>query len=520
VNATESSTPPSSVLRFPLYAKILLWFFLNLVLLAAVFFLVFRAQFGLGVDWLLSGSTAARLEATSRLILAELTDRPRAQWNDTLRRFGGVYGVKLHLFRNADEQLAGEDLKLPRQVRVRLLEPLAAAPRARAPRRPERTPPPISHGVAQPPESPPPPAPPAHASIEHLSAHEPLPKVLVRTADPTRYWICVRGIVRRPEQEPLPVVLVAVSDSLSAGGLLLDVKPWVMAGIGSVLLSALLWFPFVRGITRSVAQMTQATRHIAEGRFDVRVDDQRRDELGSLGAAINQMASRLSGFVNGQKRFLGDIAHELCSPLAKLQVSLGILEQRAADDQQRYVSTACEKADHMSALVNQLLSFSKASLGASAIKLKPVSLLEAVRLAIDRESDPGDPGVALKVEVPADLSVLAETELLVSAVSNLLRNAIRYAGQAGPVTISAQPRNPWVILMVADHGPGIPEEHLAHVFDPFYRLDPSRDRSTGGVGLGLTLVKTCVESCGGTVTCRNRKPGGLEVILQLSRSGA
>ncbi len=517
MNPTDGSSSPGPLPRFPLYAKILLWFFLNLVLLAAVFFLVFRAQFRLGVDWLLSGSAAARLEATSRLSLGELSDRPRPEWDGILRRFGSAYGVKFYLFRNADEQLAGNSLKLPQQVRSRLVEQLIAAPRMRAPRRPERAPPPLSPSGSQPPESPPPPAPLPHASIEHISADGPLPKVLVRTADPTRYWMCVRGLVRRLEPDAaLPVMLLAVSDSLSAGGLLLDIKPWVMAGIGSVLLSALLWFPFVRGITRSVAQMTQATRNIAEGRFDVRVNEPRRDELGLLGVAINQMASRLAAFVSGQKRFLGDIAHELCSPLARLQVALGILEQRAEDGQKRYVHTACEKADHISALVNQLLSFSKASLSASAIKLKSVPLLEAVEQAIDRERDPS---VTLRVEVPADLSVLAEGELLVSALSNLLRNAIRYAGQAGLITIDAQPQGKEAILVIADRGPGIPEEHLAHVFDPFYRVDPSRDRSTGGVGLGLTLAKTCIEACGGTVTCRNRKPKGLEAIVRLAQSG-
>lgn len=502
--------------RFPLYAKILLWFFLNLMLLAGVFLLVFRAQFGSGLDWLLSGSAAARLEAVSRLILAELSDRPRAEWDGILQRFGSAYQVQFYVFRNADEQLAGQSLQLPRQVRARLVERLIATSRVRPPRRSERAPPTISHGGSRPPESPAPAIAPPLSPPDHFSIEEPFPKVLVRTADPTRYWICVLGLVHRsPPDGDMPVTLLAVSNSVSAGGLLLDLKSWLMAGAGSVLLSALLWFPFVRSITRSVAQMTQATRNIAEGRFDVRLSEQRRDELGSLGVAINQMASRLSGFVNGQRRFLGDIAHELCSPLARLQVALGILEQRAGDDQKRYVRTACEKADQISALVNQLLSFSKASLGASAIRLKPISLLQAVQKATERENDSS---VTLKVEVPAELSVLGEVELLVSALSNLLRNAIRYAGQAGPITISAQSKGNEVILTVADNGPGIPEAHLAHVFDPFYRVDSSRDRSTGGVGLGLTLVKTCVESCGGTVTCQNRKPHGLEVVLHLSRS--
>lgn len=91
----------------------------------------------------------------------------------------------------------------------------------------------------------------------------------------------------------------------------------------------------------------------------MRVTDQRRDELGQLGETINHMAERLEGLVTGQKRFLGDIAHELCSPLAKLRVALGIIEQRADEQQQRYVLSAAEKAEHMATLVNELLSFSR-----------------------------------------------------------------------------------------------------------------------------------------------------------------
>ena len=114
---------------------------------------------------------------------------------------------------------------------------------------------------------------------------------------------------------------------MSAGGLFFDYKPWVAVGLGAVLFSAVLWAPLVRGITRSIAQMTHTTRQIAEGRFDARTREGRRDELGLLGQSINRMAARLAGFVTGQKRFLGDIAHELCSPLARIQVALGILEK-------------------------------------------------------------------------------------------------------------------------------------------------------------------------------------------------
>ncbi|MHC1768549.1 MAG: ATP-binding protein [Verrucomicrobiia bacterium] len=497
--------------RFPLYAKILSWFFLNLVLLAAVFFLVVRAQFGLGLDWFLSGGAAERIDAVSRLILSELTERPGPEWNEALQRFATAYRVHFFLFGPAGEQLAGEDVVLPAEVKARLVEQPKSIRHVRAPKQRQRPPPPAAEGITPPPP-PPSPGPPHQVPPAHLSAEEAYTKFLIRTPRPTRYWMCVRTVLSGPDQSPdRPVTLVAMSSALSAGGLLLDPKPWLMAGLGAVFLSALLWFPFVRGITRCIGQMTQATRKIADGQFEVRVDEQRRDELGALGSAVNQMAARLGGFVTGQKRFLGDIAHELCSPLARLQVALGILDQRAADPEKRYVQAACEKADQISTLVNELLSFSKASLGASSIKLQPVHLRQAVQQALHRENNLA----GVRLEVPEDLEVLAEPSLLVGSVSNLVRNAVRYAGQAGPITVRARREKDRVIVTVEDHGPGIPEEHLAHVFDPFYRVDASRNRATGGVGLGLTLVKTCIESCEGTVTCRNRNPHGLEVTIRL-----
>jgi two-component system sensor histidine kinase CpxA len=234
------------------------------------------------------------------------------------------------------------------------------------------------------------------------------------------------------------------------------------------------------------------------------------DELGTLSQAINNMAQRLDGFVTGQKRFLGDIAHELCSPLARLRVALGILEERVSGSQHPDVSRAAEQADEIAALVNELLSFSKASLGATHAKLQQVPLRALVDLAVRREVSDGE---QVEVKIAPDLRVEVEPELLTRALANLLRNAIRYAGMAGPITIAAEPRDGLVALMVSDCGPGIPEAELQRIFDPFYRLDASRDRETGGVGLGLAIVKTCVEACQGTVIAENRRPTGFQVTI-------
>ncbi|MBM3879333.1 MAG: HAMP domain-containing histidine kinase [Verrucomicrobia bacterium] len=341
------------------------------------------------------------------------------------------------------------------------------------------------------------------------------PKAMLRTTRPRQYWVLVRLPV--PDEEPPrrgPITLVAASTSLSFGGLLFDLGPWVAVGFSALFLSALLWFPLIRGITRSVSDMTAATDQIAQGRFEARARTQRRDELGALSQAINSMANRLGGFVYGQKRFLGDIAHELCSPLARMQMALGILEQRADDAQQPYVADVRDEVQHMSDLVNELLSFSKAGMQTRELKLQPVALAPLVRRVVERE---GNQQATLDVQIDDPLEVLAEPDLLARAVANLVRNAVRYAGAAGPITISANPADERVVLVVADVGPGVPPDTLEQIFDPFYRVESSRSRETGGVGLGLAIVKTCVEACRGTVAAYNRSPTGLAVELCLVR---
>jgi two-component system, OmpR family, sensor histidine kinase CpxA len=507
-------------IRFPLYARILLWFFLNLVLLTVAFFVLVRGQFRFGLDWMLAAADP-RIQAVTDVMVAELNDRPRTNWNALLKRFDDAYRIQFLVFRADGTQLAGEPVPLPPEVRIRLgegrgpgrMRPMLTEPGAEIPpaegqgrgrllrERPGFGPPP---GRSPRPDFLPGPFAPLRG---------PYPKFLVRTDNPTRYWLIVRPPINDPDRPSArPLALVAVSRSLSAGGLLFDLKPWIAVGLGAVVFSALLWLPLIRGITRSIGQMTHATRQIAEGRFDGRVNERRRDELGALGQSVNRMAARLAGFVTGQKRFLGDIAHELCSPIARIQVALGILEQRADEKQKDYVEDLREEVQHMSSLVNELLSFSKAGFRQKDISLKPVPLAELVRRVVSREAGTSD---QVRIEIAEHLHALAEPDLLARALANLIRNSIRYAGGAGPVNVSASSQDVGVTLTVADSGPGVPEGTLQQIFDPFFRVESSRSRDTGGIGLGLAIVKTCVEACQGTVVARNRQPSGLEVTIKL-----
>ena len=464
-------------LRLPLSAKILLWFFMNLVVLAAVIVLLFNAQFRMDLDWVFSSSAGQRVEALRALIIGELNTTHPDDWDGVIQRFGTAYGVHFSLYEPNGNHLLGPAMELPNEVRQRML--------------------------ALPPERP---------TLSGNAA-----RALVRTKKPVHYWLLQRVRLDNPQAGgPMKVLLVAQGNSLSMGGLIVDPAPWVKLVFGTIIFSVLFWFPLLRGITRSIRQMTHTTRQIAEGSFDVRVATHRKDELGSLGESINQMAARLDGFIKGQKRFLGDIAHELCAPLARLQMVLGILEQRAGEGQRDYAKSANEKAQQIAALVNELLDFSRASFGAAAVRLGPVSVRDAVGDAVRKESAEA---VKIEMDIRAGLAVRADGELLVRALSNLLRNAIRHGGGAGPILISAAREGDVVSISVGDAGPGVPEEEMPKLFDAFYRLDSSRTRETGGAGLGLTIVKTCVESCEGTVFARNRRPHGLEVVIRLPIAG-
>ncbi len=456
--------------RLPLPFKILLWFFLNLALLLAGVLLIFSAENRFDLDWIFSSHAQQRVNAMRDLIVDDLDTHSPDEWDDVVERFADAYHVRLGLFDDHARHLLGSVDDLPAGVRIRL--------------RPDPS---------------------------------PAGRAFIHTDAPTRYWLVVGARVDNPRTGgPLLLHVVAESSSASMGGLVIDPAPWLRLGAAAVVCSVLFWLPLLRGITRSIGQVTHTAREIAEGRLDARVASRRRDELGVLAEAINGMAARLDGLMRGQKRFLSDVAHELCAPLAKLQMTLGIIEQRAADErQQSYARTAMEKAEQMARLVDELLVFSRASLEAPAARPQPVDVLAAAREAIARE---GADAAGVQLEIPAGLCVLADPAGLARALANLLRNALRYGGgQPGTISVYAvvEGRDAGVSISVADRGPGVPAEDLPKIFDAFYRVDTARTRETGGVGLGLSIVKNGVEAAGGTVAAHNRSGGGLEVILHL-----
>ncbi|MCB1125594.1 MAG: HAMP domain-containing histidine kinase, partial [Verrucomicrobiae bacterium] len=467
-------------MRYPLLARILVWFFLNLVLVVLVVGAFFHFEFRLGFDSLLLGQTDERIRAVRSVLGAQLSDAPASEWDAILERFSEAYQVQFYLLSEDGRPLAGEPVVLPQVVRRRLAAWAPAAPELRGPGW-RRGPGGGDGAGGMPPwggrrwmladTNAPRPGPggPGRSGLMELAPPEegwpgpprlqPYPRFVVRTTSPLEYWVGVRipvAVSPAPGESAWTVrPLTLLARSTTWGGVLFaDPFPWLLLGSIIVVLSVVFWLPMVSHITRGLGKVTRVAEQIAEGDLDARVELRRRDELGQLGAAINRMTGRLSGFVNGQRRFLGDVAHELCSPLARCEMALELLRTETNPSHHARVADLQEEVRHMAALVQELLSYARASLGGGGVVLRDLVLKPLVDEVAGRE---GREGVEIRLSIPADIRVLAEPELLRRSLGNLVRNAVRYAGDAGPITVSVdRQQEQGVMLVVGDLGPGIP----------------------------------------------------------------
>ncbi len=489
--------------RGSLFAKILFWFFLNVVALVALVFGLATLQYRLPSSSVLF--LGNRLDAVAAIIIDEM--QAGGDRDAILARHAREYHVEFLLFAHDGRRIAGADIDVPKEVRGYVAGPLPPPP----PPPPPPAVPPGDRSEARPPAgSTPDQLPAVRRSDGGLLAGPALPPkrlrsvFTVRTTNPTRYWAGVRlPVFEAGRDRPELATLLASSDSISGHGLFFSITSWLLAA-GAVLgVSILLWVPFIRGLTTSLREMTVATERIADEHFEVEVDEKRSDEVGRLGVAVNHLSRRLARFVGGQKRFLGAIAHELNSPLGRMQVALGILEERVDESCRPYVADAQEEVASMSRLVSELLAFSRAGMTRRELPLAPLPLLTLVEEVRRREAPDSD----VRVSIADDIAVLGHATLLSRALANVVRNANRYAGQAGPIRITATRDGDRVVVEVADQGPGVPADAIERLFDPFFRLEPDRARSTGGSGLGLTIVRTCVEACQGSVAAHNTSPG-------------
>ena len=474
--------------RVPIFAKITVIFIANVIMLAVL--LVWLLQQGWGM-MAMPAFRSDKLERIGGKLFQGLERSPMDEWGTMLAEASKEHGVTFYLYSTDGPRLAGPADFLPGNVHGEIT--VGPDGVMRPPPSVDNQPDVKGIGDAQPPKI-------------NFDARPVL-------SSSSGYWCYLRGDLQHPEGSGR-VALVTRSQSPTGNGLYADTNAiyWIIAAMLAI--SALLWFPFVRTYTRSLSRMQTIAQHLAGGDFSARVDEKRGDELGALGQSVNHMADQIGALVDGQERLLGDIAHELSSPIARMQAIIGILESSDNSRRVDYIERLDGELQQMGVLVQELLSLSKANLRRS-IELRPVHLRQQIQRVIEREKHNGE---QILLTVPEDTIVLSEPELLSRAIGNVLRNAIRYAGHAGPISIHSTQRHDQTVITITDHGPGVPENALHRLFDAFYRPDVARTRETGGNGLGLAIVKSCIEATHGSVSAHNGASGGLVVELTQTRA--
>jgi len=283
-------------------------------------------------------------------------------------------------------------------------------------------------------------------------------------------------------------------------------------------------------MTKPIVRLRAATRQLAAGDLTARIGaraSKRRDEVAGLMRDFDAMAERLEILMKAQSRLLNDISHELRSPLARLNVALGLARQRSNVESSEMLDRIELEASRLNELIGRILTLARLEDGEQRVPQTPVPLAELVQnVAEDAEFEAQARHCHVQTVIPeGDWGVRGNASLLHSAVENVVRNAIRYTQEHTSVRVELAseegPKGPEAVLKVSDSGPGAPPDALDKLFEPFYRLDDARGRQTGGVGLGLAITERAVRFHGGRVSARNRTEGGLqvEIRLPLIRSG-
>jgi two-component system sensor histidine kinase CpxA len=283
-------------------------------------------------------------------------------------------------------------------------------------------------------------------------------------------------------------------------------------------------FWLARYLTTPLLKLRTTTNELAEGNLGARVADKltkRRDEIGQLGRDFNGMAERLESMVKAQQRLLGDISHELRSPLARLGVALGLARQRSGTEANGALDRIERESDNLNEMISQLLTLTRLESGTDGRKRTEVDLAALVRdVAEDADFEARSVNRSVQVVWTERCSIDGVEELLRSAVENVVRNAVRFTPEGTAVEVALQRQNGakdrFAVITVRDRGQGVPEEALERIFRPFYRAEDARDRqSGGGTGLGLAITERAVRMHGGSVVAKNAKDGGLSVEMRL-----
>ncbi|HSG91540.1 MAG TPA: ATP-binding protein [Pseudomonadales bacterium] len=291
---------------------------------------------------------------------------------------------------------------------------------------------------------------------------------------------------------------------------------WLIAAAAALLAGAVGWW-LARRLLAPVSAVAEGARQLAEGRYDLRLEDARSDELGALARDFNRLASALEAARDARQRWLADVAHELRTPLSVLRAEIDALRDGVRPVDATALDSLAAEMVRLSRLVDDLHQLSLADAGALDYHMRRTDLVDQVRACAGRfETRIADAGLALECTLP-DRALVAEIDpdRFDQMLGNLLENALRYTDAPGTVRLTLTGSADRVQLSVDDSAPGVAEADRERLFERFTRLDASRSRETGGAGLGLAIVRRIAEAHGGDVAADASPLGGVRIRVDL-----
>lgn len=320
------------------------------------------------------------------------------------------------------------------------------------------------------------------------------------------------------------VLLVRFPDATAGGGL-----PF-FAVVGQLLMVTVFCFWLAHHIVAPIQGIQSAARRVAAGDLTVRAPveiSERHDELAALAADFDVMVERMGAFVRSHKDLLSTVSHELRSPLTRLIMSLALLRKQSPDSEE-LLQRMEHDVERVDTLMGQLLTFARLETGLSSAGRDSVNLSQLVEEVVaDGDFEARSSGKSVRLQAEEDVVIeRADQQALRSACENIVRNAIRFTAPGSEVKVILRTEklgsSSQAILSVRDHGPGVPEELLQQIFEPFFRAKaPKGDpRANNGTGLGLAIALEAIRQHRGTIIASNANPVGLEVKITLPSRAA
>lgn len=272
-----------------------------------------------------------------------------------------------------------------------------------------------------------------------------------------------------------------------------------------------------RTLTRPIRELTQATHAVSEGDLSQHVPVRSNDELGELAKAFNRMSAELSRSVNSRKQMTADIAHELRTPLSLILGHAEAVYDGVLPPTQENFEIIREEATRLEHLVNDLRILSLADAGELTINLQtiePQRLLQEVASLYQYQAQKKN--ISLELDIASPLSTIeVDPGRMTQVLTNILDNATRHTPEGGRIVLAARQPQDQIELSILDSGPGLQTDDINHIFERFYRTDPSRQREDGGSGLGLAIARSIVQAHGGQLSAQSEAGQGLRIIITL-----